>query len=137
MGDVRPLTNQEILSTIYSEFLLKEKQKCVGMVTSGQVTDQACMYRDGDGNRCFIGYFIPDHEYSPQLENKMLSRKRERYSFFKLAPETKAKLDDGTESRMAFLSTLQKIHDRTHMLDWYDQLCMLADKYGLEMKPLR
>ena len=137
MGDVRPLTNQEILSRIYSEFVLNEKEQCLGLVTVGKDTAECCMYRNKKGNQCFIGYFIPEHEYSPNLEAKGMSSKGERDCFFRLAPETKARLDDGTESRMRFLAKLQKIHDGGGPQAWYSELRALAAKYGLEMKPAR
>ncbi len=44
-------------------------QGCASAQESPDPTVSMCLYRGANGNKCAIGHLIPDHLYTPDLEN--------------------------------------------------------------------
>lgn len=65
-------------------------------------TEFSCLYRTPDGNRCFIGYLIPNRLYSTALESKGVDQ---------LGPAILAHIGAETDEDFAFLQALQAAHD--------------------------
>ena len=63
---------------------------------------RVCMYRDGLGNKCFAGIFIPDEDYKPEMEGKGVGNLLGHY------PGLRPLFKDVSEELMV---ELQSLHD--------------------------
>ena len=104
---------------------------------SRSVEENSCMYRGENGNKCAIGFLIPDERYDPELEYRTA-----------VNPEVRSALGDEygrvvTDDDKMFLAQMQmQIHDtlpcRMPDTDWTDEAFLLAcrnfaNTYNLEM----
>ena len=82
---------------------------------------RVCMYRDGLGNKCFAGIFIPDEDYKPGMEGNPIRSLVIDYNLF-------SQVDTN------LLFELQTIHDYTTATGWETRFKKLAEKRGLVYK---
>jgi hypothetical protein len=71
MSDIRPLTLQEIFDITWEKYIVNDIPKVAK--TETYRGKSICAYRDSEGNKCFIGQFISDHEYNESYEAKSIA----------------------------------------------------------------
>lgn len=96
---------------------------------SRQMTEQcydeklnSCAYRDGKGNKCFVGALIPDELYNPAIESTDAENAIDILYML-----------DKFES-IDFLNRLQTIHDSSFD-NREEKLMFIAKEYGLNYTP--
>jgi hypothetical protein len=82
---------------------------------------EACMYRDPQGVRCFVGLVISDREYSADIEGQTVQALHESGRLF----------SDLTAADLEFLEDLQAVHDDEPPERWEECFVELAEDYGL------
>lgn len=82
---------------------------------------RVCMYRDGLGNKCFAGIFIPDEDYKRGMEGNPIRSLVIDYNLF-------------SEVDTNLLYDLQGIHDNCHPGVWETKFKDFADTRGLVYK---
>jgi hypothetical protein len=127
MSDIRPLTHQEIFDTIWNDYVEGEYQ--ISLKSNSSTT---CVYRGPEGKRCFIGRFIPDHDYNPIWERKGGIRDLIADNSF-VGSETAFLLSESYED---FLGELQDTHDLGSDKDdvksyWRRELSSIAQDWNL------
>lgn len=105
------LTNQEVFDKIVAH---ARKQKCQCEI------DGHCLYRDGNGNKCFAGVLIEDSEYNSNMEFRGVLKNE-------IFAEKVESLD--------FLSAMQGIHDGYFVEYWERQFQDMAEHYKLKYTP--
>ena len=109
------MTTREIFNTAQNHLLTQKKKS----YNSG--SSKRCMYRGCDGRKCAIGIFIPDNEYSKQLEsNTLYALKRALKS---MVPTICDIFD--TEEKESLGKSLQSIHDNVPITAWKSELSKL------------
>jgi hypothetical protein len=86
---------------------------CRGIIAQGKKSADetgSCLYRSKDGCKCAIGHLIPDEEYEPRMENKMIIS---YFTWIKSLNEIRK-----SENGELFLHELQRAHDKCY----YDQI---------------
>ena len=93
-----------------------------------------CVYRNDDGNCCFVGACIPDSNYSEELENKRAAVLVRDYGL-KIFGYDLVIADRYTQFELGelFLNECQAIHDRESPKRWQDQLRDVANSHKLEV----
>lgn len=79
-----------------------------------------CAYRGTRGRTCAAGYIISDDEYHPSIESDKWEKALTKLGY----------LPESTPHTELILS-LQDIHDRTPVYDWFDSLGELAAEQQL------
>lgn len=121
MSDIRPLTEQEVFNTVYLHATKPNASRCVKNFDS-------CAYRNEEGNKCFIGVFIFNHDYNSQIEG-------ERIQTLVRDPQFKNS-DTGillSKNSSEFLTELQGIHDGCKVNRWKEWLICFAEKHKLKV----
>ena len=85
---------QWIFNKAYRHFIINKNPR------SYNEESCACMYRDGKGNKCAIGLFIPDDVYHPSLE---------QCTFKRLIHDKH--ISPVSDEKHEFLGDLQAVHD--------------------------
>ena len=98
------MTNQEIFDKVWNHFVVERKPRSILM---DNALRQVCKYRDGRGNACAVGLFIPDAVYAPRLEILPLT-----------ALHRGCYLPNVSQDSLPLFCALQGVHDdwRTAML---------------------
>jgi hypothetical protein len=60
------MTNQEVFDKVWNHFIVEKNPRSISKY--GIV----CAYRGGAGAKCAFGLFIPDEEYLPEMEGKLV-----------------------------------------------------------------
>jgi hypothetical protein len=84
----------------------------------------SCLYRDGNGNKCFAGAFIPDSQYDPKFEGGPIC---EDYISSEVSEILYYLGYD-----LNFVRELQTIHDWSSVNSWEGQFIKLAERWGLK-----
>lgn len=114
---------QETFDQVVS-FAFKQNAK------SEDTNNDMCMYRDGNGNSCFVGAFIPDKEYSEQMEGKDVEGLLQLYSCIKYL-----KIDGMNKYQSKiFWQKMQDIHDDSDITDWPLAFNVFAHENNLKAK---
>ena len=108
------LSNQQVFDKVVAH---ARQQGCKAVNEDGRL----CMYREGLGNKCFAGIFIPDEAYKSEMEGKPISDLKMKYNLFQ---------NMDTE----FLYDLQGIHDYTQPAGWETRFKDFAETRGLVYK---
>ena len=108
------ISNQEVFDKVVAH---ARQQGCKSIDEEGRL----CLYRDGLGNKCFAGIFIPDEIYNPKMEGCPIPQLVEDYNLF-------------SEVDTDLLYSLQTIHDYTTATGWETRFKKLAEKRGLVYK---
>ena len=108
------MTNQEVFDKVVAH---ARQQGCKAVNEDGRV----CMYRDGLGNKCFAGIFIPDEDYKPEMEGNTIRRLVMDYNLF-----------SGVDTNLLY--DLQGLHDNCHPGVWETKFKDFADTRGLVYK---
>ena len=108
---------QWIFNKAYRHFIINKQARSVDNKTD------SCMYRDGKGNKCAIGLFIPDNLYHPSLEQCTFKRLiHERY------------ISSVSEEKHEFLGDLQAVHDLHNTYEKMEKAFNdLAKQYSLRI----
>ena len=81
-------------------YLLSMKERSMGHAEGHEI----CMYRGSGGNKCVVGYFIPDEKYSKEMEGRNVCCEPVERALGELSVYND------------LLSDLQSIHD--NILNW-------------------
>lgn len=89
-----------------------------------------CLLKDGRGNSCFLGAFIPDEKYKYDLEGQGASyiiNSDQLSQYFDI---------DGfpVAAKINFWRTLQSIHDDYAVKAWPDEFAQLARDFDLKIE---
>ena len=109
------MNNQEAFNIMVNH-LRKQNKKSVDSLSD------KCLYRGPNGLKCAIGCLIPDDEYSPLMEGKVISSIHKKVSTLK-------NLD------RYFLVSMQDIHDQYYISQWETEFYRVARIYGLTLPP--
>lgn len=114
------MTNQSMFDTVWNHFVVGKgksslatpREVRVEEVEEGEEReyDVSCLYRDGDGNKCAFGLFIPDELYDPKWEGKPAGRiieKMRQQGYLEIELETNTQPD----YPQSFVKGLQDAHD--------------------------
>lgn len=105
-------TYQEIFDIVYKHLLTQNVK------SQGKYND--CRYRGDNGLKCALGILIPDSKYEPKYETKLVRTLVENNI-----------IEDVSLASVAFLYSLQKIHDDVAVTAWPFELKRLANQYNL------
>jgi hypothetical protein len=116
---------QEIFNKVASHLLQQNARSLNGK--------GICYYRGEEGLKCAVGILIPDCLYNENLEGVRVD------SFSVLGCLLKAGVLETIypsnycdEKKIALLMLLQTIHDKSTVLDWKDELKLLAEQANLD-----
>jgi len=98
------------------------KQGCKSISENGEV----CMYRGAGGAKCAAGMLIPDEDYKPEFEFKILEKVESTNS---TANELRACI--GKNHDIELVRELQLIHDIYNIEAWEQRWKDLAFGYNL------
>lgn len=103
------------------------------LLTQGEPakSDSMCYYRAYNGLSCAVGCLIPDSLYNKCFEGEGVGRIID-YALRRNQEETFAAVGISLDN-LEMLESLQRIHDIVEPHDWYDSLCVVANKYNLTM----
>ncbi|HEX9804592.1 MAG TPA: hypothetical protein VGA67_02835 [Candidatus Dojkabacteria bacterium] len=136
------MTNKEIIKKI-REHLVIQPYRCTNSTWN---SGSSCMYRNRNGDRCFIGALIPDDKYDPQIEGITMDMVVD-YVYRENSDQIQSKFDyphrvgvntflrilediDIQGNQFQFLSVLQEIHDLEKLFeDAEEQLMKLELEY--------
>jgi hypothetical protein len=119
------LTNQEVFDKV-AEYLLNQKERSVRQSTYAEV----CLYRGPNGNKCAIGFLIPDELATADLDGNADS---DVSGIMRDFPQIK-EFFEGVDEEL--LSGLQHTHDHTAMRSRRQKLAYVAEKHGLDKSVL-
>jgi len=85
-----------------------------------------CLYRGPNNTKCFVGLFILDEEYHPDMERLSVNNLAD--SLVKSEKENPS-LFSFTNINRNLLYQLQYIHDQIHPRDWLTQLTLLKNNF--------
>lgn len=88
--------------------------------------DGPCLYRGPNNTKCFVGLFILDEEYHPDMERLSVNNLAD--SLVKSEKENPS-LFSFTNINRNLLYQLQDIHDQIHPRDWLTQLTLLKNNF--------
>lgn len=111
------MTEQEAFDTA-AKGLLAQGEKSVVLASSGVML---CRYLGPEGQKCALGFLIPEEEYSPSLEGLSPDNMKRR----SILPTCLEGLS------LAFLNALQEVHDIGIPTEWRSLLRNLAEDFGL------
>lgn len=99
-------------------------------VRSRQDEHGGCMYRGPNGLQCAVGCLIPDEIYDGAMEGKSAM------ALVRTHPETQPYLGypQGGD-QVAFLTRLQRLHDKREPSTWHEELRSLALSFHLTPIP--
>lgn len=80
----------------------------LGNKDSRSIDGHRCVYRSDDGNKCFVGVFIPDDVYDDRIENSGCGGSLNADILFKDYPGLRHYMPLKVEGMVAF----QRVHDR-------------------------
>ena len=138
------LTVRERMQIIFSEVVLFSRKRSQNLIVRG---DKQCRYRSTTQpeseeytNCCFIGYFIPDEKYSPDIERKIVHM---LYESTKDNGRTRHLFEDifgkCDENIIVFLAQIQRVHDDFHSEDWeriFESIASDYEEFGVTMPPI-
>jgi hypothetical protein len=111
------MSMQEIFDTVVNHL------RSQGCKSEGEFNGKkCCFYRGPNGTRCAAGVLIPDDEYSPKMEHRLV----DDLPFF-------SKYSERERSLIFFL---QGVHDLNTPEFWEKRLKEVADQFDLEYLPL-
>lgn len=84
-----------------------------------------CQYHHTNGNRCAIGFIIPDNRYTEDIEDNNVDSAQVWFVLHQ------SQVDVQDENTMEFLKELQRVHDRTDVVDWPNELLCIAESFKL------
>lgn len=119
------MTRQEAFNRV-AFGLLAQNKKCQGPNPNDD-SSTICLYRDGNGCRCAIGFLIPDEWYTPSIEGHAV-RDHRVDKIMVLAGLFHSVSD---EDELEFFTDLQQVHDKIDPSGWRVHLRDLGRKWGL------
>lgn len=111
------LGKQHIFDTVVQHAHTQAKRSMAG--------GDLCLYRAGEGLKCFIGALIDDSEYTPKMEQKHIYALLE---FMNISVENR--MDD-------FLYDIQGIHDGYPPVEWSLRFYLFARNENLNTDLLK
>lgn len=111
------MTDQKIFDKVWDHFILRKQP--LSQVAPSIINIAACCYRGENGAKCAGGIFIPDDEYSSDMEGKTV----QNIEFFQL----------NFHFQMDLLGDLQRSHDNAahFSIPMDGALQIIAGKRGL------
>lgn len=91
--------------------------------------DGTCVYRSDNGNSCFIGAFIPDNLYDPEMEGHAILG----LGIYKGVIESLGIPKYDNDNIFKLWADLQDVHDDWDIFTWEDGFKEVAEKHNLIM----
>ena len=114
--------------------------KCYVASRTALTPGNGCRYRDGTGNKCFVGALIADEDYNVCFDQDSMTPE--------FAFGLRTNLSDGIATKfigflnalrdistddLKWLQFLQQVHDSHELFEYKDKLVEFAAKYSLQV----
>ena len=126
MNTPKPLELQEMFDKIWVHAINPSTKKSKGR-------DGRCKYKTKEGDKCFMGIFIPSDEYKEELEDDTISFVlcRKDVEKTKVLFSKVRVMESNDPDYDSILEELQGVHDGFSKEEWPIVLGLLAKDYNL------